>query len=138
MEIKSFFHSPFVMARALDAGSCDAFTGHTSELRGKETDPHADRQSSTMGHALMYGWSIHQQYIRAKWEGDGPTQPNRVGFKRIFVISEIAFLFKSTSKAQWTAQAAPISSSLITEAWDFLKCCQVALMQTGATLHLAD
>ena len=31
------------MARALDAGSDDAFTGRTSELRGKETDPQPDR-----------------------------------------------------------------------------------------------
>ncbi len=31
------------MARALDAGSGDAFTGRTSELRGKETDPQLDR-----------------------------------------------------------------------------------------------
>ena len=32
----NIFHRPFVMARALDAGSDDAFTGRTSELRGKE------------------------------------------------------------------------------------------------------
>ena len=31
------------MARALDAGSGDAFTGRTSELRGKEKDPQPDR-----------------------------------------------------------------------------------------------
>ena len=31
------------MARALDAGSGDAFTGRTSELRGKEKDPQQDR-----------------------------------------------------------------------------------------------
>ena len=31
------------MASALDAGSDDAFTGRTSELRGKETDPKQDR-----------------------------------------------------------------------------------------------
>ena len=31
------------MARALDAGSDDAFTGHTSELCWKETDPQQDR-----------------------------------------------------------------------------------------------
>jgi hypothetical protein len=31
------------MARALDAGSDDAFTGRTSELRGKEKDPQPDR-----------------------------------------------------------------------------------------------
>jgi hypothetical protein len=31
------------MARALDAGSGDAFTGRTSELRGKETEPQPDR-----------------------------------------------------------------------------------------------
>ena len=31
------------MARALDAGSNAAFTGCTSELRGKETDPQPDR-----------------------------------------------------------------------------------------------
>ena len=31
------------MARALDAGSDDAFTGSSSELRGKETDPQPDR-----------------------------------------------------------------------------------------------
>ena len=31
------------MARALDAGSDAAFTGRTSELRGKETDPQPDR-----------------------------------------------------------------------------------------------
>jgi hypothetical protein len=31
------------MARALDAGSCDAFTCRTSELRWKETDPQQDR-----------------------------------------------------------------------------------------------
>ena len=31
------------MARALDAGSGDAFTGSTSELRGKEKDPQQDR-----------------------------------------------------------------------------------------------
>ena len=31
------------MARALDAGSGDAFTGRTSELRGKETDPQPNR-----------------------------------------------------------------------------------------------
>ena len=36
-------HRPFVMARALDAGSCDAFTGRTSELRGKEIDPQQNR-----------------------------------------------------------------------------------------------
>ncbi len=36
-------HRPFVMARALDAGSGDAFTGRTSELRGKEKDPQPDR-----------------------------------------------------------------------------------------------
>ncbi len=43
MEIKSFFHRPFVMERALDDGSNDAFTSSTSELRGKETDPQQDR-----------------------------------------------------------------------------------------------
>ena len=32
------------MARAPDAGSDDAFTGRTSELRGKETDPQPNRQ----------------------------------------------------------------------------------------------
>ena len=37
------FHRPFVMARALDAGSDDAFAGRTSELRGKEMDPKPDR-----------------------------------------------------------------------------------------------
>ena len=31
------------MARALDAGPGDAFTGRPSELRGKETDPQPDR-----------------------------------------------------------------------------------------------
>ena len=31
------------MARALDAGSDDSFTGRTSELRGKETDAQQDR-----------------------------------------------------------------------------------------------
>ena len=31
------------MARALDAGSDAAFTGRTSELRGKEKDPQPDR-----------------------------------------------------------------------------------------------
>jgi hypothetical protein len=31
------------MARALDAGSGDAFTGRTSELRGKVKDPQPDR-----------------------------------------------------------------------------------------------
>ena len=31
------------MARALDAGSDEAFTGSTSELRGKEMDPQLDR-----------------------------------------------------------------------------------------------
>ncbi len=31
------------MARALDAGSGDAFTGRTSELRGKEKDLQPDR-----------------------------------------------------------------------------------------------
>ncbi len=31
------------MARALDAGSGDAFIGRTSELRGKETEPQSDR-----------------------------------------------------------------------------------------------
>ncbi len=31
------------MARALDAGSGDAFTGRTSELREKEKDPQPDR-----------------------------------------------------------------------------------------------
>ena len=31
------------MARALDAGSGNAFTCRTSELRGKETDPQPDR-----------------------------------------------------------------------------------------------
>ncbi len=31
------------MARALDAGSGDAFIGRPSELRGKEKDPQPDR-----------------------------------------------------------------------------------------------
>ena len=31
------------MARALDAGSGDAFTGRTSERRGKDTDPQPNR-----------------------------------------------------------------------------------------------
>ena len=31
------------MVRALDAGSCDTFTGSTSELHWKETDPQQDR-----------------------------------------------------------------------------------------------
>jgi hypothetical protein len=43
VRIDHIFHCPFVMARALDAGSCDAFTGRTSELRGKETDPQPNR-----------------------------------------------------------------------------------------------
>ncbi len=38
-----FFHRPFVMARTLDAGSDDAFTSSTSELRGKEIDPQPNR-----------------------------------------------------------------------------------------------
>ena len=37
------FHRPFVMARVLDAGSGDAFTGRTSELRGKDIDPQPNR-----------------------------------------------------------------------------------------------
>ena len=37
------FHRPFVMARALDAGSGDTFTGRTSELRGKDIDPQPNR-----------------------------------------------------------------------------------------------
>jgi hypothetical protein len=36
-------HCPFVMARALDAGSCDAFTCRTSELCGKDIDPQPNR-----------------------------------------------------------------------------------------------
>ncbi len=37
------FHRPFVMAHALDAGSCDAFTSRTSELRWKDIDPQPNR-----------------------------------------------------------------------------------------------
>ena len=42
------FHRPFVMARAPDAGSKsdEAFTGRTSELRGRETDPQPNWQKN--------------------------------------------------------------------------------------------
>ncbi len=42
------------MARALDAGSGDAFTGRTSELRGKEKGPQPDRVGFRhSAHALL-------------------------------------------------------------------------------------
>ncbi len=39
----NIFHCPFVMARALDAGSGDAFNRRTSELRVEEIDPQPNR-----------------------------------------------------------------------------------------------
>ena len=41
------------MARALDAGSDDAFTCRTSELRGKETDPQPDRVGIKQDHCNL-------------------------------------------------------------------------------------
>ncbi len=39
VSLRRLNHGPFVLARALDAESGDAFTGRTSERRGNETYP---------------------------------------------------------------------------------------------------
>jgi hypothetical protein len=71
------------MARALDAGSCYAFTDSTSELRGKETDPQPDRVGfkqleKRQGRSLQsysdrrYGGSGCAGGERALHQGPGP------------------------------------------------------------------
>ncbi len=66
------------MARALDAGSCDAFTSRTSELRGKGTDPQQDRVGfkqvmsslnveAALANGLMAG-AVHEKE-KESWEG---------------------------------------------------------------------
>ena len=61
------------MARALDDGFDDAFTGRTSELRWKETDPQPDRvgfkqvmASLDVEEALANGLETPRRRLRAK------------------------------------------------------------------------
>ena len=56
------------MARALDAGSGDAFTGRTSELRGKKTAP----QSNRVGVKQV----MHASTLNICWQADS-RQPRR-------------------------------------------------------------
>ncbi len=59
------------MARALDAGSEDAFTGRTSELRGKETDPQPDRvgfkQNLSVEPYLSDRSPLSQAFAQPRW-----------------------------------------------------------------------
>ncbi len=50
------------MARAIDAGSGDAFTGNTSELRGKDIDA----QQNRVGFVFIPDFSANRPHFSAK------------------------------------------------------------------------